>query len=393
MFKHARILGPSDPLPHLLQEFEARHSGVHVKSEALPWNTDEQHQFYVINLEGGSTPFDVMMLDVIWVPEFAHAGWLLDLSRFVSREELTAFFPAAVEPAVWRGRVWALPWIMNAGLLYYRTDLLARYGLRAPETWDELVAQVRRIRAGERNPRLDGFLWQGKQYEGLIVNLLEGLWANGTELVGADGTLFPDTTRAGEVLAFLRRLIDTGVSPGWVTAADEELTRRAFGDGRAIFMRNWPYAIDLVQLPDSPVRGKVGIASLPRHPHGARGAGATGGAHLAVDRRTLHPREATALASFLSRPEAQKALAAGVALNPTRVALYHDPELVRGHPFLPTIRALTAAGRPRPVTPLYLMLSSTLQPEVSAVLVQVKTPQRAIHDARRSLAYMLRGLE
>jgi hypothetical protein len=115
---------------------------------------------------------------------------------------------------------------MNVGLLYYRADLLARYGFRPPETYDELAEQVRRIRAGEGDPRLDGYLWQGKQYEGGMVNVLEALWANGARLLDETGRPFPEPERAREALAFLRGLIERGVSPGWVTAADEELTRR-----------------------------------------------------------------------------------------------------------------------------------------------------------------------
>jgi multiple sugar transport system substrate-binding protein len=392
VFKHAKILGPSDPLPRLLAEFEARHPGVRVKSESLGWSTDEQHQFYVINLEGGSSGFDVMMLDVIWVPEFARAGWLLDLTPRLAPGELAPHFPAAVAAATHDGRVWALPWIMNVGVLYYRADLLARYGFRPPETYDELLDQIRRIRGGERDPRLDGFLWQGRQYEGLMVNVLEGLWANGTDLLGEGGAVFPEPHRAEEVVAFLRRLIETGLSPSWISAADEELTRRPFGDGHAIFLRSWPYAMDLFDLPGSRLRGKVGIAALPRHAGGTRGAGATGGAHLGIHSRTRHPDAALALVRFLSAEAAQKTMADGVALNPTRMALYHDPDLVRGHPNLPTIHMLAATARPRPVTPYYLMLSTTLQPELSAAIVGVKTPAEAIEQGRRRLEFLFRGI-
>ena len=143
VFKHAKILGPADPVPGLLRRFEAEHPGVRVVSEALTWSSDEQHQFYVINLEGGSPPFDVMMLDVIWVPEFARAGWILDLTPFVPAAERAAHFASAIEPAVQDGRLWALPWFMNVGLLYYRKDLLAKYGLAPPRTYDELIRQVR----------------------------------------------------------------------------------------------------------------------------------------------------------------------------------------------------------------------------------------------------------
>src|SRR4030095_9981650 len=146
--------------------------------------------------------------------------------------------------------------------------------------YDELVTAIRRIRAAERNPRLEGYLWQGKQYEGLVVNVLEGLWAAGTRVLGEDGRVFPEPDRAEAALRFLRRLITEGLSPPWVTGAAEEITRRAFGQGEAIFLRSWPYAADLFERLDSPVRGKVGLAPLPRPAGGNAGAGSTAGAAL-----------------------------------------------------------------------------------------------------------------
>jgi multiple sugar transport system substrate-binding protein len=388
VFKHARIFGGSDPLPGLLREFEAAHPGVRVRSEALPSSSDDQHQFYVINLEGRSPGFDVLMLDVIWVPEFARAGWLLDLSARVGPDELRRYFPSTVDAATWNGRVWALPWNMNVGLLYYRADLLARHGMRPPLTWGELEVAVHRILAAERDPRLEGYLWQGKQYEGLMVNVLEALWAAGTDVVGVDGAVFPEPARASEALAFLRGLVARGVSPSWVTAADEELTRRAFGDGRAIFLRNWPYALSLYEGSGSAVRGRVGIAPLPGRTAATAARGATGGAHLGVSRRTAHPEQAVALARFLTSERAQRAMLAGT-LYPTLISLYTDPALTAHEPRLPEIRDLMLAGRPRPVTPNYLLLSTTLQPEFSAVLVGLRPPDRAIAEARHRLDHFL----
>jgi multiple sugar transport system substrate-binding protein len=388
VFTHARIIGPRDPVPELLRAFEARHPGVRVKSEVLPWNADEQHQFYVINLEGGRAGFDVAMMDVIWVPEFARAGWLLDLTAHVSPVEREAFFPSTIAAATQGGRFWGLPWNMNVGLLYYRRDLLARHGFSPPRTYADMAAQIRQIRAAEPPP-LDGYLWQGKQYEGLVVNVLEGLWGDGTDLLGPGDVIFPDPARAEEVLAFMRALITTGLSPRWVTAADEELGRRAFGDGRAIFYRGWPYAIDLFELPDSRVRGQVGIAPLPRHTQGTASPGSTGGSHLGVYRHTRHPEEAIALARFLTGEEAQRRIAASAALWPTRMRLYDDPDLVARQPAMPAIFALALTGRPRPVTPYYLMLSTSVQPELSAALVGVKTPAQSVSDTRRRLDYLL----
>jgi multiple sugar transport system substrate-binding protein len=395
VFKHARMFG-DDPVPRLVAAFEARHPGIRVKTEALGSASDEQHQFFVINLEGslrgrGGPGFDVMMLDVIWVPEFARAGWLLDLTPWLGAGELDAHFPAAADAARWNGRVWALPWNFNVGVLYYRADLLARHGLAVPRTDAELAAAVHRIRAAERGAPLDGFVWQGKQYEGLTCNALEALWASGTTLLDARGEVFPDGARAAHALGRLRAWIDDGISPRWVSAADEELTRRAFGDGRAIFLRNWFYAMDLFEEPGSPVRGTVGIAPLPARNAGVPAPGTTGGSLLGVSRATRHPEAAVALARFLAGEEAQRVLASGSML-PTRTALYHDPALVARRPHMPRFHDLARAARPRPVTPAYLMLSTTLQPELSAVVVGVKNPARAVADARRRLEYMLSGL-
>src|SRR5712692_3534015 len=224
VFKHAKMFG-DDPVPRLVAAFEARHPGVRVRTEALGSSSDEQHQFFVINLEGslgrGRGPgFDVMMLDVIWVPEFARAGWLLDLTPSLAPGELDAHFPAASAAAQWDGRVWALPWNFNVGVLYYRADLLARHGLEPPRTDADLANAVRRIRAAERDPKLEGFVWQGKQYEGLTCNALEALWASGTTLLGPGGEVFPDAARAEDALARLRGWIDARLSPSWVSAAD-----------------------------------------------------------------------------------------------------------------------------------------------------------------------------
>jgi len=365
------MVGASDPLPGLLREFERRHGGVRVTSEALPWTADVQHQFYVINLEGRSAGFDVLMLDVIWVAEFARAGWLLDLSTRWLPADRREHAPATVEAAALDGRVWAVPWVMNVGLLYYRADLLARHGLAPPATYDALADQALRVLGAARDPALAGFVWQGRQYEGLVVNVLESFWAAGTDLLGTDGRVFPDPGRARAALASRRAMLESGASPPLVTAADEELSRREFGAGRAVFLRNWPYALPLFEAAGSPVRGKVGIAPLP-------GGGALGGAHLGIHAGTPHPDLAWRLVEFLSRPEAQRAIAAATGLHPTRPALLD-----------PALREIFAGARPRPVTPWYQTLSATLQPELSAAIVGVKTPERALADAAVRLRYFL----
>jgi multiple sugar transport system substrate-binding protein len=373
VFRHSRMPGERDPLPALLRDFERRHPGIRVAHEPLPWTADVQHQFYVINLEGRSAGFDVLMLDVIWTAEFARAGWLLDLTDRWPDVERREHFPSMVEAATLRDRVWAVPWVMNVGLLYYRADLLRRHGLAPPTSYAALADEAAAVMRAAGEPRLAGFLWQGKQYEGLVVNVLEAMWGEGTDLVGRDGRLLPDPARAAAALTYRRALLTRGISPPLVTAADEELTRREFGAGRGVFLRNWPYARTLFEAGGSPVAGRVGIAPLP-------GGGALGGAHLAIHAGTRHPEAAWALVRHLASPAAQRAIADAVGLHPSRPALVEDVAL----------RAIFTGARPRPVTPWYQTLSATLQPELSAAILGLKPAGQALADAERRLAYFLR---
>jgi multiple sugar transport system substrate-binding protein len=135
------------------------------------------------------------------------------------------------------------------------------------------------------------------------------------------------------------------------------------------------------------------MGPLPRLPRGDRGFGSTGGGHLGVYARTRHPEAAAALVRFLTGEAAERAMARGAALSPSRTALYHDPELVREHPNFPRIYSLTLMGRPRPIVPYYLMASTLLQPEFSAALVGIKTPRQAVVDGRLGLEHLLAGLK
>ncbi len=239
--------------------------------------------------------------------------------------------------------MWALPWHFNVGVLYYRADLLARHGVAvAAHRRRARRAPSERIRAAERDPKLDGFVWQGKQYEGLTCNALEALWASGTTLLDERGDVLPDGARARR--ARWGACADGSTrasSPRWVSAADEELTRRAFGDGRAIFLRNWFYAMDLFNEPGRAGAREGGHRAVAGPcPRGAPAPGSTGGSLLGVSRTSRHPEAAITLARFLAGDEAQRVLAGGSVL-PTRMALYHDPALVAKRP------AHAAVPRPR----------------------------------------------
>jgi trehalose/maltose transport system substrate-binding protein len=394
VFKHAKLFGDPAAFARLIGEFERANPGIRVVQQALPSSSDAQHQFYAINLQARSRAFDVLALDVIWVAEFARAGWLRDLSGLLPPDAHAAFFRGPMQAVTYEGRVYAIPWFIDAGLLYYRKDLLAREGFPPPETWEQLVHIAQSVAAKERpahRRRFYGFVWQGKQYEGLVCNALEYFWSNGGGVL-RDGQVELDRPQNVQALGFMRDLVaEYHVTPDFVTTDTEEPSRRIFGSGRAVFLRNWPYAWSLFERPGSPVRGKVGVAVLPHFP-GHASAAALGGWQLGVNAFSRHPRAAERLVAFLTSPAAQRALALAYGLNPTRRALYRDPALLEAQPFLGRLEAVFEHARPRPVTPYYIMISQVLQSELSAALAGMRSPQAALEQAQRQVeAILARG--
>ncbi len=386
MFKHGKLAGDPAQFRKLLDRFERENPGIKVQDETLPASTDEQHQFYAINLDSHSAEFDVLSLDVIWVPEFARAGWLSDMTGVLAAGEEQAFFPGPIEAVTYKGRLFAVPWYIDAGLLYYRSDLLKKYRRPVPKTWQELVMTAQAITAGEGD--LYGFIWQGKQYEGLVCNVLEFLWSNGGAAF-EQGRLDIDSPHNIEALGFMRDLIVRyGVTPPLVTTSIEEPTRRLFGNGRALFMRNWPYAWNIFEREGSAVKGKVGVAALPSFP-GNPSASALGGWQLGVNRYSRHRKAAEALVRYLISPAAQKTLALTIGYEPSLKALYKDPELMREQPFVASLYRIFMTARPRPVTPYYPMITQVLQPEFSAAITGIKTPAAALASARKQVGHII----
>ncbi len=376
-------------LSRLIRQFEDEHPGIRVREQILPASTDEQHQFYIMNLPAGGGDTDLIDMDIIWVPEFARAGWLMELTPHLREEELAPLNPGALRADRLEGRLYAVPWFVDAGVLYYRKDLLDKYGFTPPETYPELLAQAKHILAGERDPRLSGFLWQGMQYEGLVCSALEFIRGNGGDVLGEDQRPALGSPNAQEALTFMSRLVrGEGVTPALVTTLNEEASRHIFQSGRAVFMRNWPYAWRLMQQPDSAVQGRVGMRLVPHFP-GHASAPTMGGFHLGVNSASPHRKEALQFLRYMIRYSAQKEILLKVGVLAAHMQVYEDAEVRAALPFLPDLLPALEQAQPRPVTPYYLMISQVLQPELSAVVAGIRTPGEAMRLADEQIARVL----
>jgi multiple sugar transport system substrate-binding protein len=365
----------------IARRFEQTHPGVRVDLVEGPQSTDLRENIYTASLLAKDPTFDLVYMDVPWTAKFAAAGWLLPLDGRVSLAERNAFLPAALAAGQYEGRLYRLPLRTDIGLLYYRSDLLRAAGLPPPKSFHDLVTAARRLQSP---PRVWGFVWQGKQYEGLICNYLEvlnghgGWWVDPATLeVGLDR---PEALAALEFMVSCAR--GQAVSPPGVTTYEEEESRRLFHDGRAIFLRSWPYAWQLAQMPDSPIRGRVGVMPMVGAA-GRRPSGTLGGWGLGISTWSRNPELALEFIRAITSLPGQRLLCAPTGYAPARREAYADPELLAANPFLRELERMHAHAVLRPPVPRYALVSDILQRHLSAALAGSERPADALRQAAR----------
>ncbi|MCL4764757.1 MAG: ABC transporter substrate-binding protein [Hyphomicrobiaceae bacterium] len=341
-------------------EWEGR-TGHEVTIVTTPNSSTDRLALYLQMLASRADDIDVLQIDVVWAGILA--SHLADLLPYVG-DTPADHFPTLIENDTVVGRLVAMPWWADVGVLYFRRDLLERHGFAPPRTWQELTAAARAIQEAERatgNRRMWGLVYQGKAYEGLTCNALEWIDSfGGGTIVDAAGEITVNNARAIEALSLAGSWVGDIAPPG-VLNYDEEAARGVFQTGNSVFMRNWPYAWKLAQGEDSPVRGRVGVMPLPSGGPGGKTSGTLGGWHLAVSRYSRHPQEAADLIAFLTSRAQQKKRAIKASYNPTIPALYDDPDVLAANPFfgdlLEPLRNATA--RPSRIAgPHYNRLSS-----------------------------------
>jgi trehalose/maltose transport system substrate-binding protein len=328
----------------------AEKTGHTVQIVSTPNSSTERLALYQQILAAGASDIDVYQIDVIWPGILAQH--FIDLTPYVG-DAPEAHFEAIVKNNTVDGKLVAMPWFTDAGVLYYRKDLLEKYDEPVPETWQQMTETARTIQAAEReagNDKMWGFVWQGRAYEGLTCNALEWIASfNGGSIVAPDGEITIANPNAAEAVTLAASWIDT-ISPRGVLNYAEEEARGVFQTGNAVFMRNWPYAWALAQSPDSPIKGKVGVTALPKGGEDGRHAAALGGWQLAVSRYSENPEVAADLVRYLTSYEEQKRRAIEASYNPTIRALYKDEEVLAAVPFFGELYDTFVNAVPRPST-------------------------------------------
>jgi multiple sugar transport system substrate-binding protein len=370
-----------------LRRFEQHNPGIRVLERRTPDAADQRRQLYVQWLNAGMADPDVLQLDVIWTPEFAAAGWLLPLDDFAA--DTGDLFAATLAANRWQDRLYAVPWFVDVGMLYWRTDLLDG----PPATQRELVADARRALSLDQVQH--GLVWQGARYEGLVTVFLEYLAANGGRILDDAGRVTVDAAPAVAALEQMTAALgDLGIVPREALTWHEEETRFAFQNGQALFMRNWPYAVPLLEDPErSRVAGRFAVTTMPPGPGGTAGA-ALGGSQLAINARSDQAQAAWAVIAFLTAPEQMRERARRLGQYPPRPSLYESGALEHMLPIAPQrARAIIERAVPRPATPLYAELSELLQLWLHRALSGQAEPADALARAADAMRRLLERAE
>ena len=367
-FASAKFFGKYG-IGEIVDTFNQSQERVHVTFQELPppSSSTEVHQALVQQLARRSGSPDVFTQDIVWIAEFAAAGWAAPLDDVIDAAMKKQYFDGMIRACTWDGKLTALPWIIDSGMLYYRTDLLEKIGAKPPETWADLVESAQKITsAGDAR---FGFLWQGKQAEVLVCDLVSFITSNNGAIL--DGkTVTVASPQVIEAVQFMHDTIHSSkISPQDVLSWDEEPSRQPFTAGQAVFLRNWSYVWNIAQdEAASSVAGKVGVAPLPHFPDG-RSAAALGGYQYGVNAASKNRDAAIEFVTWMSSPETQLRFASDMGLAPTRPGVFDDPALAKSQPFMQSLKNVFVGATGRPVTPKYAQVTLTLQSEVSRALV------------------------
>jgi len=369
-----------------VKQFNADHSGRIVLNVIRgPRDTESISDLAISSLLLGTPPFDALLVDVTWLPKYVAADWLQPLDPWFDDADVDALVAGARLGNSVNGDLYRWPFGADVGLLYWRKDLMPE----PPRTASDLIQIASRLRADGKVK--EGFVWQGRQYEGLSCNFVEFLSAfGGTWLDPVGGQPELDSKAARATVHWMQQLIREGTSPLAVSNYAEPETLQAFKAGDAALMRNWPYAWAELQSDSSAVKGRVGVTTMVAEP-GASPAATLGSWGFSLLRGSQHQQATAEAIRALTSSQAQRDRFLQQGYTPTEASLFEDPELLEASPVLTQLKEALAIAVPRPITPLYAQMSDLLQRQLSGVLTEKRDPDQAMEQLQGATITLLRS--
>jgi len=372
----------------VIERFNAQHPNGKVTFHELPASADQQRQQMIQNSQIKNPKMGVVSMDVVWTAEFAAKGIVEPLPPELFPTE--GFLKPVVDSATYFDKLYGYPNSSDGGMLYYRKDLLDKYDLQAPVSFDEVPAMCEKIKAGENNSKLECYAGQYNKYEGLTVNFAEAVNSAGGVIVGPDGKPNVATPEAEKGLQLLTDWFKDGTIPKGAITWMEEEGRASFQGGNLIFHRNWPYVYGLASKDDgsSKINGKFDVAPLPGF--GAAGVSSLGGHNYAIPKSADNKGTAADFVKFTASEEEQKLNTIASSAAPVSGSLYADAELVKKYPYLPILLKSIEGAQPRPKAVEYGDVTLAIQDAAYGALQGQTEPAAALQALQAKLQTLIK---
>lgn len=365
-------------LDDMIKAFNKVYPNVHVDHQMSSGASDDVKKSLMTSFAAGDSDPDVIESDIIWISQFASAGWLMDLTDDLKTDS-DKYLAGPLKTCYYDGKAYAYPDYTDVGLLYYRKDLVKD----PPKTWDDLV-KLSQENIGKNGIQY-GYLFQAFQGEPTSCNTLEFIKQNGGHDLDDSGKFNFDNQNTYDALDFMKKLISDKISPEDVLSAKPDDSKAIFEEGKALFMRNWTYAYSSAQSDTSKVAGKVGVAALPVGPDGKESSGTLGGWNFAINAKTDAPDASKAFVKFMSDYDAQKIETAERSTLPTVKAVYDDQDVLKALPYLSDVKAAADAAQPRPQVKDYPTISTIFQEYFHKILTGEGDAKKLIPEMDQKL--------
>jgi multiple sugar transport system substrate-binding protein len=372
----------ADSLKLAVADYE-REFGVQVQIVEYPYQS--LFEKLIIALSGPRTNYDLVMLDDPWFPRFAQMNGLRELTPLYQAKGLPGPDPDFVEPCLalcrypyGQGRLYALPYVGNTQLFFYRRDLFEKHKLTPPRTWDEVLSAGRRIGAREK---MHGYVLRAAQGNPIVADFMPLLWAFGGSLFDGQGRASVNTPATVEALEFMLRLAEI-VPPGYVNFNADEVGAH-LAQGTAVMGINWPAWIPTFEDPArSKVVGKIGYTTVPSQK--SPSASAIGNWLLAIPRGSRKGELAFDFLLWVTSRE-QMRLSALRGNPPTRKSVFEDEELIARFPAYPVQYQALLGSRPRPRSPVWNEIENAFGTYLSQANAGMYSPAEALARANRDI--------
>ncbi len=376
--------GVGEPTQKIVDKFNESQDKIKVETVLLPQDANQVHDDFVNKLASGDTSIDIMGLDVVYIAEFASAGWLMDLSDELDSSITGTMLEGPVDGATYDGKLVAAPWFTNSSVMFYRQDVLDQLGAEVPTTyegWMELADKAVGVNGVEY-----GADFQAAQSEALVCNWVEYVWNNGGDVLDSDGTPIINSENNVEATNIMKTFVDK-YAPSGITTYTETESEQVFKEGKSLFIRDWSGFWSTGQDEGSKVTGKVGATTLPTGPKGESSHPCLGGLDLVVN-NSISDKQKEAAVEFIKymvSEETQKEMTLISSQPPVVKAVYTDADILKEIPFYKDFYNVIQGGKSRPQSPQYAKVSDAIQRNIHQVLTGEAEVQESLDKLQKEV--------